>query len=71
MGKLTTDEWDVLETLRLRPNGAPFRHPDMQAAVKALADRQLVCDPHTLDGGALFTRITVEGKATLAANPIR
>lgn len=68
---LTSDEWDALEYLRLRPNGMAFRHPDLKAAVKSLADRQLVCDPHTLDGGALFTRITDEGKAALAAQPQR
>lgn len=66
---MTKDERDVLETLRLRPNGAPFRHPAMKVAVLSLADRQLVCDPHKLESGALFTRITDEGFAALISTP--
>ncbi len=61
---LTSVERDVLEQLRLRPNGAPVRGDELRSAVIALAGRQLVCDPHQM-GEALFTRITDAGKAEL------
>jgi len=63
---MTPDEKAVLHELTLRPNGIPFRSEDLKEAVLSLASRQLVCDPHTI-GNALFTRITDEGKAALAA----
>lgn len=63
---MTLDERTVLHELTLRPNGITFRHEDLKEAVLSLANRGLVCDPHTI-GNALFTRITDEGKAAFAA----
>lgn len=63
---LTEDEVDVLNTLMLRPNGAVFRALSLREAVLDLADKRMVCDPHTL-GGGLFTRITREGKTEARA----
>ena len=65
---LTEAEFEVLHGLSLRPGGALIRPLDLRQAVLDLADRQLVCDPHTMENG-LFTRITDKGKAALAANP--
>lgn len=59
---MTKDERHVLHTLTPRPNGAVFSSEDLKAAVLSLAKRTLVCDPHTLGSGSLFTRITAEGK---------
>lgn len=67
---MTKDERHVLHSLTLRPNGAVFRSEELKAAVLSLAKRNppLVCDPHTLERGHLFTRITVEGKLAAATD---
>jgi len=61
---LTDIEREILQELRLRPNGAIIRDPELKAVVIGLCFRQLVCDPHQV-GFGLFTRITAEGKAAL------
>lgn len=64
MSALTEIEWSVLYELSLRPHGAPIRGDEEKKAVLSLADKVLVCDPHTM-GNCLFTRITDEGRALL------
>lgn len=66
MQHLSKDEIEVLHLLSLRPGGATIREAAMKETVLRLCGKRLVCDPHTLGSGALFTRITDEGKSTLA-----
>lgn len=65
---MTKDEHHVLHMLTLRPSGAVFRSEELKVAVLSLAKRQLVCDPHTLEPGGLFTRITTDGTLAAAAH---
>lgn len=65
---LTRAQYIVLTELRRMPSGRPFKNPDETDAIDELCRMvpPLVCDPHNMNG-ALFTRITAEGLAVLAA----
>ena len=67
MTAITEFQRAILRELSLRPHGAPFREEEAKAAIVALSDKQLVCDPHAM-GSALFTRITEEGRQALQAS---
>jgi len=63
---LTHAQHKVLTALYQHPSGRPFKYADELEAIDQLCRMvpPLVCDPHNMDG-ALFTRITDEGRTAL------